>query len=305
MTPDPTGPPGPFDAVILAGGQARRLGGADKPAAAVGGRPLLAWVAGAAAGARRLVVVGPPRDAVPDAVTVREDPPGAGPVPALRAGLAEVDAPWVVLLAADLPFLRARHVTALREAARDAAGAVLLDDRGREQWLAGCWRTAALRAALRGYTRSSLHGLLRPLEPVPVTAEAGERPPWYDCDTPDTLARADLLAAADPCDSGGPSRGRNGMLEDWIKAVCLELGVARDDLDRDLVLDLARDVAHQVTRPGAPVTAYLLGLAVGKGIPARDAAARLTEMAECWKDRPGATGQAGAEQAVTEQAVID
>ncbi|WP_439951655.1 NTP transferase domain-containing protein, partial [Actinomadura kijaniata] len=45
--------------MILAGGEARRLGGADKPAAAVGGRPLLAWVAEAAAGARRLVVVGP------------------------------------------------------------------------------------------------------------------------------------------------------------------------------------------------------------------------------------------------------
>ena len=32
-----------------------------------------------------------------------------------------------------------------------------------------------------------------------------------------------------------------------------------------VVLDLARDVAHQVLRPGAPVTAYLLGLAVGRG----------------------------------------
>ncbi|MEU9843743.1 DUF6457 domain-containing protein, partial [Actinomadura sp. NPDC048032] len=36
-------------------------------------------------------------------------------------------------------------------------------------------------------------------------------------------------------------------------------------------------------RPGAPLTAYLLGLAVGRGVPARDAAARLTEMAEGWR----------------------
>lgn len=75
------------------------------------------------------------------------------------------------------------------------------------------------------------------------------------------------------------------LLEDWINAVCAELGVERCEMDRDLVLDLARDVAHGVARPGAPLTAYLLGLAVGRGVPARDAAARLTEMAEGWNAR--------------------
>ncbi|MQY08616.1 molybdenum cofactor guanylyltransferase [Actinomadura macrotermitis] len=183
-----------FDAVVLAGGQARRLGGADKPGAPVAGRALVEWVADAVAAAGRLIVVGPPRAALPHAVAVREDPPGAGPVPALRAGLAEVRAPWLALLAADLPFLRAGHVAALLDAARGADGAVLLDDQGREQWLAGCWRTGALRAALAGYRRSSLFGLLGPLRPVPVRLAAGERPPWYDCDTPDALADAERLA---------------------------------------------------------------------------------------------------------------
>ncbi|XVQ07801.1 DUF6457 domain-containing protein [Spirillospora sp. CA-255316] len=74
------------------------------------------------------------------------------------------------------------------------------------------------------------------------------------------------------------------MLEEWIEAVCLELGLDRRDVDRDLVLDLARDVAHGVARPGAPLTTFLLGLAVGRGTPARDAAARITEMAEGWQD---------------------
>ncbi|MFG2001292.1 DUF6457 domain-containing protein [Spirillospora sp. NPDC048911] len=78
------------------------------------------------------------------------------------------------------------------------------------------------------------------------------------------------------------------MLEEWIEAACLELGIGRDEVDRDLILDLARDVAHGVARPGAPLTAYLLGLAVGRGAPARDAAARLTAMAEGWKPGPGA-----------------
>jgi uncharacterized protein DUF6457 len=73
------------------------------------------------------------------------------------------------------------------------------------------------------------------------------------------------------------------MLEDWIDTVCRELGLDRDDVDRDLVLDLAKDVAHGVARPAAPLTAYLFGLAVGAGQPARDAAARITSLAAGWR----------------------
>jgi molybdopterin-guanine dinucleotide biosynthesis protein A len=157
----------PYDAVILAGGRAERLGGLDKPGALVGGRSLIERVASAVGEATRLIVVGPPRDltqepmrapgeaqpgeragetaasrqeaaALTRAVFTGEDPPGSGPVPALRAGLAEVRARWLALLAADLPFLAAHHVAALFLAARAgesaaAAGAVLVDDDGREQ----------------------------------------------------------------------------------------------------------------------------------------------------------------------------
>ncbi|TMQ84432.1 molybdenum cofactor guanylyltransferase [Actinomadura soli] len=182
----------PFDAVLLAGGRARRFG-ADKPAAPLGGRTLLEWAAAAVSGASRLIVVGPRRDVLPGAVVVREDPPGAGPVPALRAGLAEVRSPWLVLLAADLPFLRPGHVARLLDAAGERPGAVLLDDGHREQWLAGCWRAAALRDALSGYTGASLRGLLGPLGPALVALPAGTRPAWYDCDTPEDLAAAEHL----------------------------------------------------------------------------------------------------------------
>ncbi|MGI5228536.1 DUF6457 domain-containing protein [Actinoallomurus sp. CA-142502] len=75
------------------------------------------------------------------------------------------------------------------------------------------------------------------------------------------------------------------MLDEWIRAACAELGIDPADMHRDLILDVARDVAHGVARPAAPLTAYLMGLAVGRGTPVRDAAARLTEMAENWPDR--------------------
>ncbi|GAA4220469.1 molybdopterin-guanine dinucleotide biosynthesis protein A [Streptosporangium album] len=173
------------DACILAGGLARRLGGRDKPGLRVAGRPLIESVAAAVPDAGRLIVVGARRPGLPKAVFVREDPPGGGPVPALRAGLAEVTAPWVALLAADLPFLTAGHVSALLDAAE--TGAVLVDDGGREQWLAGVWRTAELTGALARYEGRSLHGLLAPLAPVTLHL-AGQ--PWFDCDTAEDLHRA-------------------------------------------------------------------------------------------------------------------
>ena len=187
---------------MLAGGRARRLGGQDKPGLTVGSSTLLASVlrAGASAGAAPLVVVGPPRAGLDGVRLVREEPAGAGPVPALRRGLAEASAPWVALLAADLPFLQAGHLRELRRAAADAdaAGAVLADDGGRPQWLAGCWDTAVLRRALDGYQGDSLHGLLAPLEPVLVQLAPAGPPPWLDCDTPEDLRRARALIRDKP-----------------------------------------------------------------------------------------------------------
>lgn len=187
--------------MLLAGGRASRLGGADKPGITIRGRSLLAVVAEAAAdaGASRVVVVGPARPGpggIPAEFT-SEQPPGAGPVPALRAGLARVTEPWLLLLAADLPFLTGPHLRALRAAAQDAdAGALFTDGDGRPQWLVSCWRTGRLRSALARYGGASLGGLLGPLRPAQVTVrhEPGEPPPWLDCDTSEDLAAAIALA---------------------------------------------------------------------------------------------------------------
>jgi molybdopterin-guanine dinucleotide biosynthesis protein A len=207
-----------FETVILAGGGALRMGGADKPELVVGRRPLLVSVAAAAAaaGTTRLVVVGPTRSGALAAaiealaagrpgwlVCVSETPPGGGPVAGLRRGLAEVAASWAVLLAADLPFLAGAELGALLRAAAGPGGAVLADGRGRPQWLISCWRTSTLRTALASYDGDSLHGVLAPLSPavVRVDVPGPALPPWLDCDTPDDLAaarRAWLASAAEP-----------------------------------------------------------------------------------------------------------
>ena len=178
-----------FDAVVLAGGAARRLGGADKPGLEVGGRPLLDRVLSAVGDADRVVVVGPRRTTERPVTWTREDPIGGGPVAALAAGLAEVSADRVVVLAGDLPFLRSDHVARLLRLV-DADGALAIDDGGRDQLLLGAWRTAALRAALPDVVAGArLGALVEGLDAVRVLFE-GTPAPWFDCDTDDDLTTA-------------------------------------------------------------------------------------------------------------------
>lgn len=187
----------PYAAVVLTGGRASRLGGADKPALVVGGRSLGARVVEAAAGAARVVVVGAPVPGVEVDLVVREEPPGGGPVAALAAGVVAVAEPVTAALAGDLPFLDAPTVLALRSALAaepDAAAALLVDDTGRDQLLCAVWRTSALRSALAavgGPAGVPLRAVLAAAgRVVRVAAGRQDPPPWFDCDTEEDLASA-------------------------------------------------------------------------------------------------------------------
>src|SRR5829696_2324717 len=130
----------PWAAVVLAGGRARRLGGVDKPALAVGGRSLLDGVLAACEGAAPIVVVGPRRETAVAVRWAREEPPYGGPLAALAAGLRLVPATAEVtaVLAADLPNLGPDAVRRLRAALDPGGeGAVLVDEHARSQWLCG------------------------------------------------------------------------------------------------------------------------------------------------------------------------
>jgi molybdopterin-guanine dinucleotide biosynthesis protein A len=181
-----------FDAVVLAGGRAVRLGGQAKPQLEVGGRTMLAAVLAAVSDAERRVVVGPPQPVPDDVVLVLEEPPGGGPVPALRAGLAAITQDVVAVLAGDLPFLTSAVVSGLRERLT-GDGVLVVDATGRDQLLLGLWRTTALRAAVAGTGGpTSMRAVLSPLAVRRWRPDAptGGPPPWTDCDTPADLARA-------------------------------------------------------------------------------------------------------------------
>ncbi|MFF4270490.1 NTP transferase domain-containing protein [Streptomyces sp. NPDC001536] len=246
-----------YDVVVLAGGAARRLGGADKPGVRVGGRALLDRVLAACADARTTVLVADPRPTARPVTWAREDPPGGGPLAALGAGLTHTTAPDVVVLSADLPFLAAdtvRHLlTALRTG--DTEGALLTDADGRDQPLVAAYRATALRRELlaldkehEGLTGLPLRRLTAGLHltrvPDPVAS--------FDCDTWDDIAAARARI-----------REHGHVLDEWISAVKDELGIDLD-VDTGVLLDLARDAAHNVARPAAPLTTFLVGYAAAQ-----------------------------------------
>jgi hypothetical protein len=69
-------------------------------------------------------------------------------------------------------------------------------------------------------------------------------------------------------------------LDEWGSAAAAELGVdAPSGEDRRLVLDVAREVAHNVVRPGAPLATFLLGYAVARGASITEAAEILVNLA--------------------------
>lgn len=53
-------------------------------------------------------------------------------------------------------------------------------------------------------------------------------------------------------------------LDAWVQELATALGVDAGAIDRNLLLDVARDAARGVARPAAPLTTFLVGLAAGQ-----------------------------------------
>ncbi|MEV3929170.1 MULTISPECIES: NTP transferase domain-containing protein [unclassified Streptomyces] len=244
-----------YDAIVLAGGAAKRLGGADKPGLRVGGRALLDRVLAACADAGSTVVVGGRRPTVRPVAWTREVPEGGGPLAALGAGVRQTDAESVLVLSADLPFLGEETVRSLLAAARtgEHEGALCTDGDGRDQPLVAVYRGEPLRRELA--LLAAEHGGLAGLPLRLLTAEldlarvqAGSLSS-FDCDTWEDIAAARARI-----------REHGTVLDEWITAVKNELGIELD-VDTGVLLDLARDAAHGVARPAAPLTTFLVGYA--------------------------------------------
>ncbi len=117
-----------MDVAILAGGRARRLGGADKSTLLVGGLPIIERQLAALAGlGGEIVVVGgdPGRFAAYGVRPVPDRVPRSGALGGLYTALCEATTPHVLVVACDLPFVSVPVLERLAELAGDAADAVV------------------------------------------------------------------------------------------------------------------------------------------------------------------------------------
>lgn len=185
-----------FGAVVVAGGNASRLGGTSKGDVIVGGRRMVDWVLDAVAGSGRVsevVVVG--EIDVPGIRTTMEDPPKGGPAAGLLAGVRALSADAIIALSCDIPGISADLPTLLAALSPERDGAVLELD-GRTQWLSAVYWRAALEAAagtepLTGMPLRELLGGLD-LARVPASARAADVDTWED-----VAAAQKLLSEAD------------------------------------------------------------------------------------------------------------
>lgn len=78
-------------------------------------------------------------------------------------------------------------------------------------------------------------------------------------------------------------------LDRWVQRLREELGLDPDlVLDIGAILDLARVAAHEVDRPAAPLTTFIVGYAAGRAsgagdpVPVEVLTARAAALAESW-----------------------
>lgn len=72
------------------------------------------------------------------------------------------------------------------------------------------------------------------------------------------------------------------VLYRWLAQLSAEIdtdGLAVDEEAVHILLDLARDAAHHTVRPAAPLTTFLVGVAVGRGQSLEAVAAAATRLA--------------------------
>jgi hypothetical protein len=82
---------------------------------------------------------------------------------------------------------------------------------------------------------------------------------------------------------------RGSAVEEWVRQVSKTLGI-EGDVDTKALLDVARVAAHKVERRAAPVTTYLMGVAIAQGDADRsleDLAKDVIALARAWEAEGG------------------
>lgn len=199
-------------AILLAGGQARRMGGGDKSLRLLAGRPILAHVIARIrpqVAALGLNANGDPARFAPYGLpVVADDVAGQpGPLAGILAGLdwAAVQMPgarYVLSVSTDCPFLPPDLVARLLVGPAEGAEIVLAASEGRNHPVIGLW-SVALREDLRhALTVEDVrkverfcdrHRMVAINFPDKVNLPGGPIDPFFNANTPDDLVLAEAL----------------------------------------------------------------------------------------------------------------
>jgi len=163
-----------FAAIVLAGGRAVRLDGADKASVEYLGRTLLEHALDALVDASEIVVVGDPVPTERPVTFTRESPRYGGPAAGLLTGIdALLDLPaYVAVVAVDMPRLTMGTLRRLTEAGSGRDGAVLVGPDGRRQLalVVSSERLQGVRPDHEHQHDLALWRLLAPLDLVEVSS---------------------------------------------------------------------------------------------------------------------------------------
>jgi molybdopterin-guanine dinucleotide biosynthesis protein A len=190
---------------ILAGGHGSRLGGVDKAALDLNGRPLLEHVLAAVSPLAREIVVVANDDRLADdpRLTVIRDPEEhAGVLPALLAALETATSDLMLLIACDMPFVSRPLIEHLNELAADHDAVVPKVD-GYEQVMHAVYRVEPCRAAVRAALDQGRRRMIAFLDDVrTLTVDESDLRPYdpalrsfFNINTPDDLDLARRLEA--------------------------------------------------------------------------------------------------------------
>lgn len=194
-----------WTAAILAGGQARRLGGIDKSALVVGARSILDRQLSLLHGlTSHLLIVISDRSRVPavNVPVVVDRIGGAGALGGLYTALVEAPTEQVLVIGCDMPFLTAPFLRHLAECGRDVDVAVPRNDHGRHPLCASYARRTAshfqtrIQAGDLRIGEALMDLTVRELGPDDLASFDPDGRLLLNVNTPEDYARARSIAAS-------------------------------------------------------------------------------------------------------------
>jgi molybdopterin-guanine dinucleotide biosynthesis protein A len=239
-----------IDSIVVAGGKATRIGGIDKAMLPLGlnQKTLLASVVASCPG--KVIVAGSNRPEINGVTWVDDLSADGGPAAGIWAALTQINSEYVFISAGDQR-INSDQVNQICLAALGHDGAWAVRENGQGQPLLACVKSQLIKDLLqesKGVNASPLR-LMQQLNMVEVKVATSE---VLDIDT-----WADAINAV-------KESGMSEVTPVWLKQVAATLGIPETEIPVNALLDLTRDVAHNVERKSAPLTTFLIGLAAGK-----------------------------------------